>query len=934
LPARQTRRQAHEQSDIFVMPSSPAAPATPSGDIKGKGKAKAEVVDEVAKGKGSMLPPRVPSGKANKSRRQTLDPSALAQIEAEPSKEASQPKSMKKRGRASLPTPIQAPAKRGPGRPKKSDITLADDVADEVIEPGQPQKKRGRPPRQSLPSVEDVATPEVAESSVPPETARTPTPVPIELPSLAHLPFDPPPIRRWPRKIGSRKVVFTDPPQEIIADPKFDGNLAAYLDSYIHLEDSGPVPDLKSLETRAEREGFLYNRTNYLMNQGRLSRLLDEDPSVPASAKEVKQPHLVVRQQDHQEAMMSHMTQVRNAMISEARAKPVVCRKVARMITAYWEHIEGREEREKLKAEKEMKRKAKELVKALRKRWALAVKVVRAKITAEQKAEQDRLGKEHLQSMLKRSTGLLEAQQDFDLDSQADEDGESEDDDDEQDSGAEDGEAEHGNGEDADDDSLHSDGTDDASAAEDSEAEDEDSDEEDEEEEDEASDEDLDGAGGRDTHAALLELLADGGDTTSVPTVETGAQHHASVPEIAESGNVADFANADRSTSALAHDLNSDMSETPENSQPYADEDAAEVEASDSLAIQPPSSPLTDERSAEVANGDASATIAKDASASTTNGPPKSIANPSAKNSESTSNGYIESTHINGLQGSNGHSDVAVHAPQEQPSNDVSTAPAIRSRRARGVAKPMPPPTVEDPDVNDNEFSAPNDTSDVDDEDHAMDVEMEEDEPDNDSEADSEDAGLLADADIPIEELLKRYGYDMSADGQQGSEAEVNAKGDAQPAVDSPNAGNPPANQSLADHAVGEGHSPTLVIDGKRQRRVRQVWTPEDNPPRPVKKPKIEVVKTETPEAAESEESANSETSDDEPEDDEAGDEEAEGKGDVADLVEEDPNAPKIRPPFLLRGTLRPYQHAGLDWLAGLYANNMNGILADEMGLG
>jgi len=38
--------------------------------------------------------------------------------------------------------------------------------------------------------------------------------------------------------------------------------------------------------------------------------------------------------------------------------------------------------------------------------------------------------------------------------------------------------------------------------------------------------------------------------------------------------------------------------------------------------------------------------------------------------------------------------------------------------------------------------------------------------------------------------------------------------------------------------------------------------------------------------------------------------------------------------PFLLRGTLREYQHYGLDWLAGLYANNTNGILADEMGLG
>lgn len=38
--------------------------------------------------------------------------------------------------------------------------------------------------------------------------------------------------------------------------------------------------------------------------------------------------------------------------------------------------------------------------------------------------------------------------------------------------------------------------------------------------------------------------------------------------------------------------------------------------------------------------------------------------------------------------------------------------------------------------------------------------------------------------------------------------------------------------------------------------------------------------------------------------------------------------------PFLLRGSLREYQHYGLDWLVGLYNSNTNGILADEMGLG
>ncbi|XP_026578966.1 helicase SRCAP-like isoform X2 [Pseudonaja textilis] len=38
--------------------------------------------------------------------------------------------------------------------------------------------------------------------------------------------------------------------------------------------------------------------------------------------------------------------------------------------------------------------------------------------------------------------------------------------------------------------------------------------------------------------------------------------------------------------------------------------------------------------------------------------------------------------------------------------------------------------------------------------------------------------------------------------------------------------------------------------------------------------------------------------------------------------------------PYLLRGTLREYQHIGLNWLVTMYEKKLNGILADEMGLG
>ena len=44
--------------------------------------------------------------------------------------------------------------------------------------------------------------------------------------------------------------------------------------------------------------------------------------------------------------------------------------------------------------------------------------------------------------------------------------------------------------------------------------------------------------------------------------------------------------------------------------------------------------------------------------------------------------------------------------------------------------------------------------------------------------------------------------------------------------------------------------------------------------------------------------------------------------------------AVKCRVPFLLKHTLREYQHVGLNWLVSCYDKALNGILADEMGLG
>lgn len=276
-----------------------------------------------------------------------------------------------------------------------------------------------------------------------------------------------------------------------------------------------------------------------------------------------------------------------------------------------------------------------------------------------------------------------------------------------------------------------------------------------------------------------------------------------------------------------------------------------------------------------------------------------------------------------------------------------------RISRKRKVATLLHAP---DPDANDVEF-AENDGK-IDDEDAKFDAEMADAEA---ADADSEDEALLAEANMPIEELLKRYGYSMPGAAESeapkeaseatetagaieptdNAEAGVNEEATAADGADGSESTQPAPrslnNQSLTDAALDEAKrdpSPALVVEGKRQRKVRTVWTPPDDQPQHLssaknKQGRVQIVE---PESSDIEMESTPELSSEEEtdEDEEIDEEEAEAESEG----EEDPNAPRLKPPFLLRGTLRPYQHAGLEWLASLYANNMNGILADEMGLG
>ncbi|WWC89087.1 uncharacterized protein L201_004005 [Kwoniella dendrophila CBS 6074] len=964
LPARTTRRQAHEQSEILTQVVTPSATPVNSHLISGKVPSKPneqqlDITPISEKAKGKRRASDIPV---------VEDVTVMEEIPVK-KRPGRKPKTSLVETEVVQMLPPPVPAKRG--RPKRITMNVVPkepvdgpDVKLETQDAGGGQgKKRGRMSLPNLPAAKKTRgsqTPTEEPEPIPIPITKTPRepsplpPTPVPLPSLAHLPFPPPPKRPAERIYGPRKIQYTEPSQKPTALPKHDGQISPILGSYIHIEDSGPLLDLRTLENRAAKDGYFRARVMYLQSHGRLQRLIDEaeaennDQLLPVGSSATNRTHskLPARKTDFQDSLMSHMVQVRNAMLNEAKMKPIVCKRVAKMIQAYWERIEGREERERLAEEKERKRIGKELIKGLRKRWALAVKIVRAKLLEIQKIEQDRLGKEHLQNILQRSTGLLEAQV----------------------TGPEEDE-----NEDADSEDDISDATEDVSAAEDSEEEDEMEVGQDVDEEGTNMNE---GTMPPASSAPPDSML---GDEEEEEAEESEANQEQEAVEEVKVQSLADIQSLVSNDVEIEEPAPSDPSHMDQKEQPSID-DVAEIGLPDangqiqlpSATAQLPSSPHSILPSrANGVNGNTPTQTEQFLKHPSSSPDPLDLL-PTRTPSKSPIKEENIAKALNPEQIPNSETN-GNHLPTQQP------LPIARSRRARKIRPPVPLPTDEDPDINDVEFIA-TPMSDVDERDVELDVEMEDE--DEDQERDSEDEGLLKDADIPIEELLKRYGYPVpEAEGGDDEEMEEEkasqVEGDNEDheqsiaAVEdasspygndfSPNTKPIPVNgytpteatvetiqtavvdqeiatdKSLLDEKLPDVPvSPQLIIEGKRQRRTRSVWSPDAETPQHLssnRKPKIEIVnevggvKESSPEStSEEEEETSSE------EDSEEGEEAEEGKGDKEKMDVDE--GPRVRQPFLLRGNLRPYQQAGLEWLASLWENGMNGILADEMGLG
>ena len=168
---------------------------------------------------------------------------------------------------------------------------------------------------------------------------------------------------------------------------------------------------------------------------------------------------------------------------------------------------------------------------------------------------------------------------------------------------------------------------------------------------------------------------------------------------------------------------------------------------------------------------------------------------------------------------------------------------------------------------------------------------------------------LAAEAEIPIAELLRRYGYVTAAD-DSGSD-------------DSSDKAYPPMS-SKADQLASPSKLKTVRPDACVEVKDSASLPGESGTPAK----HTVVVKSEVPSPAQ-----------DVSQDVDITDENLRQAATQASLIQPTGTTlstarVRIPQPFLLKHELREYQLIGMNWLVTMYEKNLNGILADEMGLG
>lgn len=613
---------------------------------------------------------------------------------------------------------------------------------------------------------------------------------------------------------GIPRIRVLQPPN-LPPQSRFDQSLSKYFSSWHTSGDiigtTGEWQELSQAELlqRDEREAALYSRIDELRSEGLLqSREEALKRSHQNRAREA------IRTNNYWDSILSQIGPRQYQQRVELRNKIQMTKRVARMIQTYWDEKLGRGEKQRKIEERRVRALAKWTVREVRKEWKLAVNIIRARRDEREKQEKDRAGREQLRTILEQSSQMLDKQQKALLEMEA-----------------------------------------------------------------QMSDSDSE------SEESSLDISEEETDEEEVTesSVESGT-------ELEEEETASDAARDDTLSALLA-----DENDVSDESEEESDFDIIE-ESSGPEDIE------EDDESEEEAYGSLSQLLLP--------GTPE------------------DDESIEKVNGANGRTneifDITSESVDFEADDELKPVKTLRTgKRDASVSSGVngsqtSPDGLATGDASDN--------ADISDEDAELERKMWE---EDDDESESEDEEENSDADLPIEELKKKYGYESE---KKTAELDGNLESDL--------AGTSDEDAEL-ERKMWEEDESESDDDGKNSDNDMPIeelmkkygYGVED-------KTQPNNTKSDADTESESASQPNSQDSDISME----GQSAVEEKEQVSDIVSirktgsatpnDDRTSVKIKPPFLLRGNLRPYQQLGFEWLVNLYNSGSNGILADEMGLG
>ncbi|CAO3569811.1 unnamed protein product [Mortierella alpina] len=175
------------------------------------------------------------------------------------------------------------------------------------------------------------------------------------------------------------------------------GSFEEYMSSFVYADDEEVTPE--EFDHRAEAHARLLDRIDTLRAEGRLGGRPDKpfvDPEVPKL---------------HYNWLMEHIMTSSKLIKDEKKHHLALARKTSKMIARHFELLHGKSEREQRVEEKRIKKLAKLTSNEVKKKWRYVEGIIRARHKAMLQEEQEEAGKRHLNLILEHSTQILEVQQ-------------------------------------------------------------------------------------------------------------------------------------------------------------------------------------------------------------------------------------------------------------------------------------------------------------------------------------------------------------------------------------------------------------------------------------------------------------------------------------------------------------------------------------------